>query len=181
MYGLVNMAIQQLVLDKYDAPTWERIKAEADVDIDTFISLEAYPDSVTYQLVGAASRVLNTPAETLLEAFGEYWVLYTGKAGYGYLMDPSTSTMTEFLVSLNQLHQRIRMTFPHLNPPHMVCTDISEESVCLHYYSDRPGLAPMVRGLLRGLGIMFQREIEVTQVASKGKQADHDEFLIRYL
>jgi hypothetical protein len=174
------MAIQQLVLEKYDEPTWERIKTEARVDVDTFMSLEAYPDTVTYDLVAAASRILEIPADALLEAFGEYWVLYTGKAGYGYLMDPSTSSLTEFLVDLNQLHQRIRMTFPHLQPPHIVCTDVCDESLRLHYYSDRPGLAPMVKGLVKGLGIMFQRNLDITQVAFKGQETDHDEFVIVY-
>lgn len=181
MYGLVNLAVQQLVVDKYGEETWEKIKAEAGVDVETFISLEAYPDSVTYQLVGAASKILDTPADLLLEAFGEYWVLYTGKAGYGYLMDPSTSTLTDFLVDLNMLHQRIRMTFPHLQPPHIVCTDITEESLRVHYHSERDGLAPMARGLLKGLGGLFQRNIEVTQVAFKGPGVDHDEFILRYL
>lgn len=38
MYGLVNKAIEGLVCDHYGEETWEKIKAKANVDIDTFIT-----------------------------------------------------------------------------------------------------------------------------------------------
>jgi two-component system chemotaxis sensor kinase CheA len=34
------------------------------------------PDEVTYKLVGAASEVLGIPPNQVLEAFGEYWIIY---------------------------------------------------------------------------------------------------------
>lgn len=88
MYGLVNRAIEELVREQFGDAAWEAIKQKANVDIDVFIGLEAYPDSVTYSLVGAASEVLNLPAETILEEFGKYWVLYTGKTAYGSCWTP---------------------------------------------------------------------------------------------
>ncbi|MDX1931638.1 MAG: heme NO-binding domain-containing protein [Capsulimonadales bacterium] len=180
MYGLVNLAIEQMVTETFGEATWERIRTEADVEIETFISLEAYPDELTYRLVAAASRVLDTPPNDLLERFGEYWVLYTGKAGYGYLMDPSTSTMAEFLMHLNQMHRRIGMAFPHLQPPRFDCTHITEDSLRLEYRSDRPGLAPMVRGLIRGLSVLFSQPAEIEHIVVREDGNDHDAFLIRY-
>ena len=83
MYGLVNKALEEFVLSRFGEDTWETIKQSAGVDIDVFVSMETYPDDVTYRLVDAASDVLKQSTEEVLKAFGEYWVLYTAKEGYG--------------------------------------------------------------------------------------------------
>ena len=58
MYGLVNKAVEELVVSNFGEDKWELIKSKAGVDVDVFISNESYPDSMTYDLVGAASEVL---------------------------------------------------------------------------------------------------------------------------
>lgn len=178
MYGLVNRAIEELVRERFGDETWEKIKQKANVDTDVFIGLEAYPDSVTYSLVGAASEILNLPGETILEEFGKYWVLYTGKTAYGSLLDSTGTTLFESIRNLDNMHSRISLTMPHLQPPSFQCTDETENSLRVHYYSERAGLAPMVIGLLKGLGVLYRTTIDVRQVASVGQGADHDEFLI---
>lgn len=85
MYGLVNKAIEDLVCSSHGVETWGRIKSKAGVDIEVFVSSEGYPDELTYNLVGAASEVLGISSEEALHAFGEHWVLYSGREGYGEL------------------------------------------------------------------------------------------------
>ena len=65
MYGLVNKAVEDLVCSKFGEETWNKILEEAGVDVDSFVSMEAYPDAVTYKLIHAASTVLETDAATL--------------------------------------------------------------------------------------------------------------------
>ncbi len=180
MYGLVNKAIEDLVCARFGEETWEAIKRKADVDIEVFVSMDAYPDDVTYKLVAAASEVLGLSAEALLEAFGEYWVLYTGREGYGELLKMAGDSLPTFLQNLDSLHARVGLTFSQLKPPSFRCTDIREDSLRLHYYSDRPGLTPMVIGLLKGLAAMFNTEIDVTHVAGRDNGHDHDEFLVKF-
>jgi hypothetical protein len=48
MYGMVNKALEDMVVERFSEDAWERIKAEAGVDIDVFISNEGYPDEITY-------------------------------------------------------------------------------------------------------------------------------------
>ena len=57
MYGMVNRAVEEMVLIHYDDATWERIKAEAGVAEEEFMSHEAYPDEMTYRLVSAAAHI----------------------------------------------------------------------------------------------------------------------------
>ena len=79
MYGMVNRAIEEMVVKNHGEKIWEDIKQKAGVDVEVFVSSEGYSDDVTYGLVGAASEVLQIPAEQILEAFGVYWVMETAQ------------------------------------------------------------------------------------------------------
>ncbi len=180
MYGLVNKAIEQMISTRFGEETWQEIKEIAEIQVERFVAMEAYPDDVTHRLVMAASGKLGlTPAE-VLRAFGEYWVLYTAEEGYGPLLQMAGQTLPEFLQHLDSLHARVGVSFPKLRPPSFDCDEVDAEQLELHYHSSRQGLAPMVVGLIEGLGTRFDQEVEVTHHESREAGADHDIFTIRY-
>lgn len=180
MYGMVNKAVEDMVCRNYGAPAWERIKEQAGVDIEVFLSNEPYPDEVTYRLVAAASEILRTPAANILEAFGEHWVLHTAQEGYGALMRAAGRSLPEFLTNLPNFHSRVAMIFPELQPPRFECTDITSRSLKLHYFTHRQGLESFVVGLVRGLGKMFGTPVTVDPAAARSRGADHDVFVIAW-
>lgn len=180
MYGMVNQAIEQMVCAHHGEAVWEAIKTKAQVDVDVFISNEPYDDDVTYRLVAAASEILGLPAETVLRAFGRYWVLETAQKGYGALMRHSGDTIAEFLVNLDHMHTRVKLMFPQLIPPRIECHDVTPSSLRLHYFSHRPGLAPFVIGLVEGLGEMFATPAQVEQIGSRGGGVEHDTFRVSW-
>jgi hypothetical protein len=180
MYGMVNKAVEEMVCLHHGEATWERIKAKAGVDVEVFMSNESYSDDITYQLVGAASEVLHLPAEQILIGFGEHWVLHTAQEGYGGLMKAAGHTLPEFLNNLPNFHARVSMIFPKLQPPHFRCTEITDHSLQLHYFSHRPGLAPFVVGLMKGLGQMFKTPVKVLRKEAKDQGADHDIFEVNW-
>jgi len=180
MYGLVNQAIQGLVTSRFGADVWDRIKSDAGVEVDTFLSMEPYDDSITYDLVGSASAALEMPAADVLRAFGEYWVLETAAKGYGDLMKAAGRTLPEFITNLDQLHSRVLMTFPNLRPPSFQCTPVGPGELHLQYLSEREGLEPFVEGLIAGLGKHFGTEVDVTMIQPGSETAGPAEFLVRY-
>lgn len=180
MYGMVNKALEDMVISEYGEPTWESIKEKANVDVDVFVRSEGYADSITYSLVGAASEVLQLPAHEILEKFGVHWVVRTAQESYGDLMATGGRTLREFLVNLPEFHSRVSLIFPELAPPQFACSDVKEDSLCLHYKSHRAGLAPFVVGLLKGLSQLYQTPATIEHVVRKADGADHDEFLIRW-
>jgi hypothetical protein len=180
MYGLVNKAIEQMICTQFGEETWEAIKERAGIDVDAFINMEGYPDEVTYQLVRAASSVLEISPAAVLEAFGAYWVTYTAAEGYGVLLDLAGATLPEFLRNLDHLHARVGLTFTHLQPPSFQCIDERDDSLQLHYYSSREGLAHLVIGLLKGLGHRFNTDVAITHTQARGDTANHDTFLVQY-
>ena len=181
MYGLVNRGIEELVCTNFGEEVWEKILEEANLDVEIFLSMEQYDDAVTYALVAAASKVLNISAEDILMTFGEYWTLYTAQEGYGDLMKLSGSTLAEFLMNLDNMHVRVGLQYPELAPPSFRCTDVNDAGLTLHYHSHRAGLAPLVIGLLRGLGKMFRVNMRIDQDSHKNQGADHDVFQLTYL
>ena len=180
MYGLVNKAIQDMVCSRFGEETWKEIKHKAEVDIDVFLNMEGYPDDITHKLVKAASVVLSLSTQQIMQAFGEFWVHYTAQEGYGEMMDMSGDTLPEFLENLDNLHARVGVSFPNLQPPSFECTDMEENSLSLHYRSDREGLTPMILGLVQGLGTRFDTEVHITQTQNRDEGAEHDEFLVIY-
>ena len=180
MYGMVNKAVEDMVCSNYSEAVWEKIKLRAGVDVDVFMSNESYSDDITYRLVGAASEVLQLPAEQILIGFGEHWVLHTAQEGYGGLMSAAGKNLPDFLRNLPRFHDRVAMIFPKLQPPRFECTEIEERSLLLHYHSHREGLAPFVVGLMQGLGKMFKTPVTVRLSEAKADGADHDIFVVTW-
>lgn len=181
MYGMVNKAVEEMVCTKHGETVWEQIKARAGVDVEVFISTEGYPDDITYRLVQAASQITGTPAEEILQAFGEHWILQTARDGYGELLDAGGKNLPDFLINLPNFHARVSMVFPRLQPPRFKVAAITQNSLQLHYMTERLGLTPFVVGLLKGLGKKFNTPLKgVALLQSRELGADHDVLLIEW-
>ena len=180
MYGLVNSAIMDLLVSNHGEEIWQPVKAKAGVEDEIFISTESYPDEMTYRLVGAAAEVLGLPAEEILNQFGRWWVLHTGRENYGHLLKFGGRTLGEFLQNLPNFHTRVVMMFPKLQPPMFECSDVQEGELRLHYRSHRRGLSAFVIGLLEGLGEMFTVGVRIRHEEKLDAGADHDVFHVAW-
>ncbi len=180
MYGLVNKAVEDLVISNFGDEKWEAIRAKAGIEVDVFISNEGYPDEITYKLVGAAVEVLGLPAEQVLIAFGEHWVLKTAAQNYGPMMKSGGKTLREFLINLPNFHTRVAMIYPKLEPPRFQCSEVTEDGLRLHYYTHRPGLTAFVTGLLQGLGKLYGTPCTSTVIARKSDGAECDVFAVSW-
>ena len=180
MHGLVNQGIHDLAVQLGGEQLWADIRAAADVDVENFIGMDNYSDEVTYRLVRGASSVLGISESEVLHAFGKHWILYTARRGYGPIFDTMGETLPEFLANLDAMHARLSLSMPELRPPSFVCEQCTDQRLRLEYWSDRPGLAPMVLGLLGGLGELFDVTLSVTHSIKQSDGADHDEFMIEH-
>lgn len=179
MYGLVNQAIKDLVLNKFGEQKWKQVCTEAQVPENDFVSMHYYEDAITYKLVGSASKVLQIPAEVVLEEFGKYWVLYTANNGYGPLMDLFGTDFKSCLQNLNNLHSRMGMTMPQLSPPNFKFKEITADVYEVEYISKRQGLCPMVKGLLIGLAEKYRVKTKID--FNENMQAQTKTFTIQIL
>lgn len=180
MYGLVNVAIKDWVIKLYDDETWKKVCQLSAFEDEDFVGMQPYPDGLTYTLVGNVCKVSGLDADTVLEAFGEHWILFTADQGYGDLMNLSGSDFVSFLNNLDMLHVRIGGLMPELAPPQFTTRNHTENSVELEYRSHRSGLLPMLFGLIKGLGKRFDISVTITQIEFKSDGADCDVLLITW-
>ena len=152
MYGIVNSAVQDLVVQRYGEAIWAEIAQACGLDEeDIFLSHQGYPDELTYRLVAEISSRTGSPVAEFLERLGEFWVTVTGKRHYGELLAACGRTLPEVLAGINTLHGRVALTFPGFNPPRLWCSDVTADRLLLHYESTREGLWPFVVGAVRAL------------------------------
>lgn len=179
MYGIVNKAIQELVIENYGEERWERIRIKSQVNVSAFLSTEQYADEVTFRLATAASEELGVPLRDILMAFGEYWILNTGKKHYGQLMQAGGTSLIDFLKNLPNFHSRVMLYYPNISPPEFKVSLLGENELQLSYYSVRRGLADFVEGLIVGIAKMFGRSVIVSvverKVMAEGKDVFHIE------
>ncbi|MBA4195976.1 MAG: heme NO-binding protein [Chitinophaga sp.] len=180
MYGIVNKAIEDLVIENFGAEKWDAVKLRSGVDIDFFISNEPYDDDVTFKLASAVSEELNITLSEVLIAFGEYWVLKTGKEKYGSLMEAGGSNLKEFLVNLPNFHNRIMLMFPKLTPPEFKVSNLEERSIHVHYISKREGLQDFTKGLLQGLGKLYNTAVTIELLEDRASGSHHEIFKVSW-
>jgi len=179
MYGMVNRAMEQMVVDTHGEDTWHRIRRRAGCEVDHFVRMDPYPDELTYSLVGAASEELKTPAGQLLHAFGAYWIGYAERSGYGEMFRAVDGYAT-FLQHLDAMHTRLQLSFTGLKAPQFSCLVEAPDRLLVVYRSHRVGLAPFVMGLLEALGPVFKVTPRVEHVRSKppGEPGAEDHFVV---
>lgn len=176
MYGLVNAALMQFIIDQCGEPAWQRIAQAAKLDEPHFNNMQSYPDALTYDLAGCASSELGMPLDELLRELGKFWVPFTQDHGYAHLFKVAGPSLKEFLFNLDELHARVGRSFLNLRPPSFRFEPTAANKLRMHYLSERKGLCPFVVGLLEGLSKHFNTKLGITEVACSRKGADHCEF-----
>jgi hypothetical protein len=178
MYGIVNKAIQDLVIENFGEEKWNLILETSGIEEEFFISSEAYDDDITFKLAIAVSQEMNMSLENVLIAFGEWWVLRTTKEKYGGLMESGGTSLKEFLFNLPHFHNKVMLLYPKLTPPEFKVSNVEDNSLHLHYYSKRVGLTDFVRGLIQGLAKMFNTNVNIEHIVTRNNENTNDVFKI---
>lgn len=179
MYGMVNRAIEDLVVATAGEDTWNEILAAAEMEGNEFNDSESYDDALTYKLVAAASEVTGQSAESILHAFGRHWIMYTGREGWGTVFDAAGDNFIDFIGGLDSMHARVQLAMPDLRMPHFTVKNAEVDGhYIIEYRSEREGLSPMVAGLLAGLAEQFEESWEIEQTGWRSENG-FDSFSVR--
>ncbi|XP_033920695.1 guanylate cyclase soluble subunit beta-1 isoform X2 [Melopsittacus undulatus] len=181
MYGFVNHALELLVIRNYGPAVWEDIKKEAQLDEEgQFLVRIIYDDSKTYDLVAAASKVLNLNAGEILQMFGKMFFVFCQESGYDTILRVLGSNVREFLQNLDALHDHLATIYPGMRAPSFRCTDAEKgKGLILHYYSEREGLQDIVIGIIKTVAQQIHgTEIDMKVIQQRNEECDHIQFLI---
>lgn len=180
MYGFVNYALELLVIKTFGEETWETIKKDAEVQMEgQFLVRQTYDDEITYNLITSAVKILDIPADTILELFGKMFFEFCQDSGYDKILQVLGATPRDFLQNLDALHDHLGTLYPGMKAPSFRCTERPEDgALILHYYSDRPGLEHIVIGIVKTVASkLHDTEVEV-EVIKRKEESDHVQFLI---
>ena len=151
MHGLVNKLIQCFVEDTYDGDTWDCIVRECQLGFRDFEAMLAYDDDLTEQVLLASGRVLGKPRDAVLEDIGAYLVTHENMGTVRRLLRFGGHTFEEFLYSLDDLPERIKLAIPDLEVPHMSLRDYTRHQHTVTVTWRRSGFGSVLLGLLRAL------------------------------
>mgnify|MGYP005857323351 CR=1 FL=1 len=178
MFGWINDCVEKLVISKFRVEVWHEIKSKTGCTVEDngFVRHHRYPDSSTVDLVVAARGVLNLPAETILEVFGQFFMEFTRKAGYENLLQCQGSTRKAWLSNLNALHDHLASALPNgMVPPVFWCefNDKTKGQILLHYFSEHGSLlVPVVVCVVKEVArFHFNLEIDMNRTCKQGEDA----------
>ena len=81
------------------------------------------------------------------------------------------NSLPEALENMDNLHSRLAMSYKSLKAPSFWCTQKTDSSLVLYYFSKRQGLTSMVQGLVQGLAKRFELKARVSLLSTEESQA----------
>lgn len=163
MIGIVNQAFASFVTEQLGVAVWAEATARAGVDDVVLLTTEAYPDELTFQLAGHVCDITSIPLDDALALFGEYWITYAHRRGYGPLIANAGSDFEAVLRGLEALHTRVALVFPGSDVPDFSVEGSPSTGIQLLYESRRSGLGPFVLGTLNGLLKHFGEDVSIVR------------------
>ena len=155
MHGLINTAIETFVTRTYGQDVWEGIVADVGLDPPEFNPLLHYEDAVTAQVLSALETRLGRPAQALLEDLGTYLISSPAIPAIRRLLRFGGETYADFLLSMDELPDRARVTVDDLHLPDLKVDQCSETRFELWCGPGLPGFDHVLLGVLRAMADEF--------------------------
>lgn len=151
MYGLVNRSIQCFVEDIYGAALWDRIVRDAELEYRDFEAMLEYPDELTDRVLEVVASVLRRDTETVLEDLGTYLVTHPNREAIRRLLRFSGHNYDEFVHSLDDLQDRIKLAVPDLEVPNLELREYNRCNFGLVCSWRKRGFGSVFVGILRAM------------------------------
>ncbi|XP_025108364.1 guanylate cyclase soluble subunit beta-2-like [Pomacea canaliculata] len=92
------------------------------------------------------SNAADLPLNTVLEAFGDFFLKHCLQNGYDNMLRTLGRDMKSFIQNLDSLHALLTLTYDKLVAPSFRCLSNPDGTLTFHYYSCRHGLSDIVKG-----------------------------------
>ncbi len=149
MHGLVNRSIQVFISDTYGVSTWQDVALHAGLDFTEFEGMLRYKQAYTPQILDAAAAVLNRPRAEIMEDFGTFLVSHPGFEAVRRLLRFGGEDFVDFLQSLDDLDDRVRLAVSDLHLPKLRLRSHAEGQFSLICDAQIAGFGHVMMGVLR--------------------------------
>ncbi len=161
MYGMVNNAFRQYIIDREGEGAWSEIVAEAKLEIAEFGAMMPYDDHVTLSIVGAIVSRSGRDVEELLRDVGRSWVAFARSTPFSGLLAMAGRDFETLVSNLNDMHAKIKVSLPTIRPPFFACHRRDDGLLEITYKSEREGLFSFVEGILEGMAANFGEQLDI--------------------
>ncbi|MFT7310944.1 MAG: hypothetical protein ACI853_001439 [Paracoccaceae bacterium] len=151
MHGLINRSLQCFMNDTYGTHAWAVVARNALVDVQGFEAMLDYDDVVTHRLLASMADFLDKPTKAVLEDVGTYLVTHNNTQSIRRLLRFGGDTYVEFLLSLDDLHDRVMLAVPDLQFPQLELMQEQAGQFTLYLRHAHSDFAYVFVGVLRAL------------------------------
>lgn len=117
MHGLLLRALQSYVLATFGRATWDAIMAAAGIRGAGFGLLVPYDAGVLRRVLAGGAKVLARAPEAILEDLGTFIIINPEQPAVRRLLRFGGAGFEEFLLSLDELPDRLRLALPGIRFP----------------------------------------------------------------
>lgn len=149
MHGLINRSIQNFVCASFGAQTWEDVTRHAGLDFTEFEAMLTYEDALTLRLLDALGDLTDRTRADLMEDIGTFLVTDPGPEGLRRLLRFGGVDFEDFLYSLDDLPDRVRLALPDLNLPRIELRSAGPHRYLLTCGAPVAGFGALMMGVLR--------------------------------
>jgi hypothetical protein len=159
--GIIFNVVEEVVADRYGEDAWDSLLDAADLD-GSYTSLGSYPDEDLLRLVGAASQVLEVPADEVVRSLGEGAIPVLAER-YPQFFEAHDSTLA-FVLTLNDIiHPEVRKLYPGADAPDFDFSYDDDGNLLLGYESKRK-LCALAEGFILGSAHHYGESATLTQL-----------------
>lgn len=151
MHGLAFKAVELFVNETHGSTTWADIMSAAKFDFGQFETLLVYEQESGVRLLGAVEQVLDRPRADILVEIGKFLVRNPATEGLRCLLRFGGADPMEFLVSLSELPDRVRLAMPDFELPEIDLRSMGNANFQLVSRGDIPGFGHVLTGLVAAM------------------------------
>ena len=169
MKGIMFNLLEDVLVEAYGAEAWDDLLTATGAS-GVYAALGDYPDADFFKLIETSGNFTQRSRDEMLIAFGEAAFARMAER-YPAILDGVADTRT-FLLALNRIVQaEVRKLYAGAGCPHFRFA-IAPDRLRIGYSSPRK-LCALAQGLIQGVALYFDEEIEVThsECAHRGDAA----------
>ena len=151
MLGVVNKVIEAFVCQRYGDGLWADLLIDVSLPGYEFEAMLTYDDGITYDLIDRLAKRQSKMHQDVLEDIGGYLVAEDSQASIRRLLRFGGATFEDFLLSLDDLNDRVALALDILEMPTIRVVPLSAERVHIRVDSKWHGFSDVLVGLLRAL------------------------------
>lgn len=170
MHGLINKSVQGFLTSTYGDSGWQEIARMADVPEQGFESMLSYPDNMTDAILDAACAYVRCTRASLMEDIGIFLVTHPTLEAVRRLMRFGGPTFEDFILSLDELHDRACLAVPELTLPVINLRETGGGRYVITTHWRIAGAIWLVSGVLRAMA----DDYGALAVLDTGPRLQHD-------